>query len=128
MSSVARSSNDHLIVSGSQGGTILMHTVSSSTAQQVVNLTKDQPLKQVSGHETMKTRKKLVFPLLSYQDKKISVAIIFFSFFFAQVVNRLNFSLMEKSHVGSVSDDGVVCLWSVESQRMLAKFSPSHAS
>lgn len=48
VSSVARSSNDHLVVSGSQSGTILMHTVSSSAAQQMVNLTKDQPTKQVS--------------------------------------------------------------------------------
>ena len=51
VSAIVRSANDHLIVSGSQSGTILIYTVSSSAAQQMVNLTKDQPLKQVSQHE-----------------------------------------------------------------------------
>ena len=44
------------------------------------------------------------------------------------MVNRLRFSLVEKSQLGSVTEDGVVCLWSVESQRMLMKFSASHTS
>lgn len=50
VSAIARSANDHLVVSGSQSGSIFMYTVSSSAAQQMVNLTKAQPLKQVSQH------------------------------------------------------------------------------
>ena len=60
MSSIARSSNDHLVVSGSQSGTILMHTVSSSAAQQMVNLTKEQTLKQVSQVEINQKGKNLI--------------------------------------------------------------------
>ena len=92
-----------------------MHTVSSSASQQMVNLTKGQPMKQVNQRHT----NYLCVCVLCFH---LCVSLL------KQVVNRLNFSHMEKTHLGSACEDGVVCLWSVESQRLLAKFAPSHAS
>ena len=43
-----------------------------------------------------------------------------------QAINRVRFSHFEKAIVGSVCEDGSVCLWSVESQRLLTKMTPSH--
>ena len=45
-----------------------------------------------------------------------------------QGINRLCFSLVEKYQFGSVSEDGGVCVWSVESQRLLNKYSSPHSS
>lgn len=44
-----------------------------------------------------------------------------------QAINRLCFSHVEKGHFGSVSEEGVVCVWSVESQRLLIKYPSPHA-
>lgn len=41
-------------------------------------------------------------------------------------MNKVRFSHFEKAVVGSVCEDGSVCLWSVESQRLLTKMTPSH--
>ena len=43
-----------------------------------------------------------------------------------QPINKVRFSHFEKAIVGSVCEDGSVCLWSVESQRLLTKMTPSH--
>ena len=43
-----------------------------------------------------------------------------------QGINRLCFSHVEKYQFGSVSEDGCVCVWSVESQRLLNKYSSPH--
>ena len=36
--------------------------------------------------------------------------------------------MLDKAVLGSVNEAGHVCLWSVESQRLLHQFSPSHTS
>jgi WD40 repeat protein len=41
------------------------------------------------------------------------------------VISRLRFSVMDRAVAASASDSGCVCLWSVESQRLLHKFPSS---
>lgn len=43
-----------------------------------------------------------------------------------QCINRLRFSQQEKGLFGSVSEDGAVRVWSVESRRMLVRLSYPH--
>ena len=44
-----------------------------------------------------------------------------------QAITRLTFSHHDRALIGSSGEDGSVCLWSTESQRLLTRFSQKHA-
>lgn len=78
---------DQWLVSGGRDGSIIVHSVDSSTPRHFLQDPSDQP---------------------------------------KPAINRLCFSQVEKGQFGSVSEDGTACVWSVESQRLLNKYSTPH--
>ena len=107
---VVSSSNDQLVLSGGQDGRLLLHSLSSSSSHTLLNTVTlsntDTISPQVNTHTHLESHLSAVC-VLSSQG----------------AITRLRFSVMDRALAASSSESGCVCLWSVESQRMLCQFS-----
>ena len=155
MTAVASASSDQLVLSAGQDKTLVLHSLSSShSLQNTVNLSTKDTAEQVEitclqmhtygskgqcnsfsqSHKTPNLPtacisrcvlvvschpKKKAVKVPSSRHPPLSLPV------YQGVILRLRFSVMDRAVAASASDSGCVCLWSVESQRLLHKFPSS---